>query len=296
MYCSNCGKEIIDNSKFCSNCGYEIIPPQKKMKIIHEKKSPFGFGFIFCIIIPIILFIINFILGKIITGLDYLYIKTVIKTIISFVIKLSFLSGLVIASNEIKVKKNLFSLISIVISCLYIAYCIITSSLYLVKSLNNDKKDSFDIIYSLSNLSSTLFLIIGLIVILLFIFRKNQILSIAAIILFGIAGTSSLIYSTASLIHISKLLNEIGSLTSSISKSYSDTSKRTGTWNVWLRYDDPDQRYSQYDNLYSKRSRFCDKEYAIQNAKEWLLVEHPRARNIYVDDCIFEGYSTSPID
>ena len=102
-----------------------------------------------------------------------------------------------------------------------------------------------------------------------------------------------------SLIQIKKLLNElneINNITSSVLKSYNDNSKKTGTWIVYLRYDDPDQKYSKYDNLYSKRSRFCDKEYAIQNAKEWLLIDHPRARNIYIDDCIFEGYSTSPID
>lgn len=69
-----------------------------------------------------------------------------------------------------------------------------------------------------------------------------------------------------------------------------------GTWTVYLSYDDHEQRNSQYDNLYRKTSMNCNKEYAIKNAKDWLLIEHPKARNIFVKDCYYEGYSTSPID
>lgn len=33
MFCSKCGKEISDNSKFCSNCGQAFNPKENKSKI-----------------------------------------------------------------------------------------------------------------------------------------------------------------------------------------------------------------------------------------------------------------------
>ena len=39
MYCSKCGREISENSKFCGNCGNQIKKRTKKIKGFRLPKS-----------------------------------------------------------------------------------------------------------------------------------------------------------------------------------------------------------------------------------------------------------------
>ena len=107
MYCTNCGNQLIDGSNFCPNCGTKIGQPEQSTKTAkNECQSTIALDLLLCIIIPIVLFILNIIVGKTFKGLNNLFTNFVLKALINNCTKISLIIGLFIASNKNQKKKN----------------------------------------------------------------------------------------------------------------------------------------------------------------------------------------------
>ncbi len=306
MYCSNCGKELKDGSNFCPNCGSKIdnyvetinvdmdssnIEKESiNQKLKSKKKMSFRFtlDFILTIIVPLALTCVYFL---------PINFNLVLVTIITSISTISMLIGGYLAFSNLK-NKNLFSIISFSFFSLEALLNVFNNSRNLIYTF----KYSYDgIMIKRIRILFIIIFFISSVIFAILDYKKRKRLPKIAIIFASLYMLATITNTVMEHFETKKLYADIESLSKkydslkSLSNSYSSKGD-FGTWTVYLSYDDPDSKYSKYDNRYSRRSRNCYKDHAIQNAKDYLLIEHPRARNIYVDDCIYEGYSSSPID
>lgn len=185
MFCSNCGKELLDDMKFCPNCGIKIQLPKQENAIYESQKSnPFKFtlDFLICIVVPLLLFII------------LLWTHSSIFQILS-ICNIPFLIGGILALNNFK-NKNFFSFFSTIVFVLVSVISIIIHFLSIIYKITLIKKMA---IFE----SGTLFIHIAIILSLAFAYvfvfenykNKKKLISKGNIILFALSALFRLLYS-----------------------------------------------------------------------------------------------------
>lgn len=299
MFCSNCGSKVIVHAE--DNKEQVIEPSQKNSDINvietkqkkEKKKMSFKFtlDFVLTIIVQLVIVISVILYYKIANPSE---INFVISSIIGIISTSCLFAGGYLAFKNLK-NKNLFSIISLI----YFCYSVITSIISDSRLFINTIKYSYEgVWFKRLRLICLLVLLILTIVFAIIENRKNKkilkfTIIIASVYLIVVTANGVIEHFETKKLYadLESLSKEYNNLKSSID-SYKSKGE-FGTWTIYLSYDDPDDRYSKYDNTYRRRSRNCYKDHAIENAKDYLLIEHPRARNIYVDSAIYEGYSSS---